>query len=294
LKLIRHGISKLARLELDLADNLPPVEADAAQIRQVVMNLIANASDALGEKAGSIRIRTTSGKNIFADPPHAELPPGTYVVLEVADTGCGMTEEVAGKIFDPFFTTKFTGRGLGLAAVWGIARGHNGAIAVHSKPGEGSVFRVWLPARPGRTPDTGVVENTDQPLEALPVSLAILIDDEAPLRNVTRNILSRYGVPCLEAENGRTGLSLALENRSKRPLVFLDLTMPEMGGLEVLRRLREAAPEIPVVLMSGYSADTPYDRQDGPKADAFLAKPFGAHRLLESATRALKTRGTAN
>lgn len=290
LKLIRHGISKQARLELDLSDNMPLVDVDAAQVRQVVMNLIANASDALGENAGTVCIRTRPGDRPFPGPPHGEIPAGSHIILEIADTGCGMSPEIVGKIFDPFFTTKFTGRGLGLAAVWGIVRGHDGSIAVHSKPGEGSVFRLWLPAKPAALNSSGENHGQIRTSQTLPLSLAVVIDDEAPLRTVTRQILTKFGVKSMEADNGEDGLDLVLRHRGEKPLVFLDLTMPRLGGLEVLRRLRKAAPEVPVVLMSGYSAEIPGDQEEGLAADAFMAKPFGAQKLADAALEALANR----
>ena len=282
LRLVQHGISKLAEIHLDLGTNLPALMVDSAQIRQVVMNLVANASDALCDRSGQIRIRTEwridDGDTSL---PRMDLPPGPHVLLEVSDNGCGMEESVVNRIFDPFFTTKFSGRGLGLAAVWGVVRGHGGAIAVHSSPGKGSTFRVWLPA-PNSVP-TQPIPARASPVETarLPMGTVILIDDESPLRKVARQILNRFGTETLEAVDGIEGLELVLRNRERHPAVLLDLTMPRMGGREVLARLRRDAPEIPVILMSGYVAGSEPQASSGPEADGFLSKPFTASQLIQ-------------
>jgi PAS domain S-box-containing protein len=284
LRLLRHGISKLADVRLDLAVTLPWTPLDTAQMRQVVMNLVANASDALGDQPGVIGIRTAVHNPEDATLPRADLPAGPHILLEVSDTGCGIEESVVSRIFDPFFTTKFAGRGLGLAAVWGVVRGHDGQIGVHSAPGAGSTFRVWIPALEAVAPPAAS-PTPDAPATNAPTppGLVVLIDDEAPLRRVTRQLLQRFGYEVIEAADGIDGLEAVLLHQSRDPLVMLDVTMPRMGGNEVLARIRREAPDVRVVMMSGYASGGS-SVAEFPQADGFLSKPFSAETLL----RALK------
>jgi two-component system cell cycle sensor histidine kinase/response regulator CckA len=280
LRLLRHGISKLAEVRLDLAEPLPWTPLDTAQVRQVVMNLVANASDALGDQPGVIRIRTAVHDPSDTSPPGAETKAGRHVLLEVCDTGCGMEESVVSRIFDPFFTTKFAGRGLGLAAVWGVVRGHEGQIGVHSVPGVGSTFRVWLPAPETAAPIPAAPKpNPPAGASDTKKGLVVLVDDEAPLRRVTRQLLQRFGYEVVESADGVEGLEAVLLHRSRDPLVMLDVTMPRLGGAEVLARIRREAREIRVVMMSGYAAGGT-SGQGFPDADGFLSKPFNTESLV--------------
>jgi CheY-like chemotaxis protein len=286
LRLLRHGISKLAEVRLDLAESLPSAPLDSAQVRQVVMNLVANASDALGDGPGVIGIRTAIHVPGDASPPSADIPFGRHILIEVSDTGCGIEESVVSRIFDPFFTTKFAGRGLGLAAVWGVVRGHDGHIGVHSVPGAGSIFRVWIPA-PEVIAPSAPTPVPDAPAKEVPAppGLVVLIDDEAPLRRVTRQLLQRFGYDVVEATDGVEGLEAVLLHRSRDPIVLLDVTMPRMGGNEVLSRIRREARDVRVVMMSGYvsggSAGTEF-----PDADGLLSKPFSTEDLVRAMKQA--------
>jgi PAS domain S-box-containing protein len=270
--LIHRAVSRQAVLTFQLAADLPAVLADTGQMRQVVLNLLSNASEALGEGPGVIAVRTgalRAGRELLA-PLHlgAELPEGEYVELEVCDTGCGMGAGVQARIFEPFFSTKFTGRGLGLAAVLGIVRSHRGAIGVDSKPGEGSTFRVLLPAAPApedRTPE--------QAGPARGKGLVLVAEDEEGVRTLARHMLELLGHEVVLAADGDEALARLHERAGKVRLVLLDLTMPRRDGEQTLREVRRHWPDLPVLLMSGYSEAELGGRVAGA-ASGFLQKPF--------------------
>jgi two-component system cell cycle sensor histidine kinase/response regulator CckA len=279
--LLQVSISKKAMLHCKFADNLPAVEGDPSQVRQVVMNLVINASEAIGDKEGIITISTGTvlcdqnylRENHFLEPP----PPGTYVFLEVLDTGCGMDTETQAKIFDPFFTTKFTGRGLGLAAVLGIMRQHKGAIKVASEPGNGTTFMVLFPVS---------TKTISQPQpDAAPESwhgsgTIMVVDDEAAVRNVTRIILERSGFSVLTAADGREAIKLFQKHGGRIACVLLDLTMPHMDGEETYRELRRIRSNVPVILASGYSEQEMTKHFTGQDPPGFIEKPFESTALM--------------
>lgn len=285
-ELLGISVSKKVTIELDLSPDLPRIEADATQIRQVVMNLITNASEAIGNRPGTIRIGT---RHKAADPgapetePDAEtLPPGV-VQIHVTDTGCGMTPETIAKIFDPFFTTKFTGRGLGLAAVLGIIRGHGGTIAVDSIPGQGSTFRLILPAI--------VAKGTAQEPPAAPSRIQVdpwrgngtvlLADDESAVRTVTSRMCEHMGFSVLAACDGEDAVRLLKESNGDVACIILDLIMPGMDGLETLTAIRSINPRIPVILSSGYHESEVRRRFGGTGFTAFIQKPYQLDQLRE-------------
>ena len=281
--LLETVISKKAILEHRHAPGLPPIEGDATQIRQVVMNLITNASDALGDRSGRITISTGTMESGPLTPCVAGTPPdGEAVFLEVADTGSGMDAATMQRIFDPFFTTKFTGRGLGLAAVLGIMRGHHGAVQVVSQPGQGTSFRLMFPRSSGLVAQEAWA---DQPTQTyLSHGTILVVDDEEPVRSVAAASLERCGFTVLTATNGRDGLRAYREQAAHIRAVVLDLTMPIMGGDEVLSALRsDAGPGaiIPVLLSSGYSSSEVAGnlQQYGPLH--FLQKPYGPDDLIQ-------------
>jgi PAS domain S-box-containing protein len=279
--LLQTSISKKAMLNCKFADNLPPIEADPSQVRQVAMNLVINASEAIGDKEGIISISTGTvlcdgnypRKDHFLEPPS----PGTYVFLEVLDTGCGMDAETKAKIFDPFFTTKFTGRGLGLAAVLGIMRQHKGAIRVVSKPGEGTTFTVLFPVS-AKIASQPQLEVTPEPWHGS--GTIMVVDDEEAVRNVTRIILERSGFSVLTAVDGREAIKLFQKHAEKIACVILDLTMPHMNGEEAYRELRRISSNVPVIMASGYNEQEiakHFTEQDPPE---FIGKPFETTALI--------------
>jgi PAS domain S-box-containing protein len=280
-QLLKVSISKNAALRLNLSDNLPAVEADATQIRQIVMNLLTNASDAIGNRPGVITLSTgvvNADRVYLAQTFMApDLPAGRYVYLEVADDGCGMDAETRARIFDPFFTTKFAGRGLGLAAVLGILRGHGGSIRVYSEPGHGSVFRILLPCKEApKTADaapSATFKNGN--------GTVLLIDDEEVVRTVTKRMLERFGYTPLVAEDGASGLQLLRAHCDEVACILLDMTMPRMSGEETYLEIQKVKPNAKVLLMSGYTETeaTRRFKNNGP-AD-FMQKPYTPEELQE-------------
>jgi signal transduction histidine kinase/ActR/RegA family two-component response regulator len=283
--LMRTSIPKKVRFTLDLGAGLPPVEADATQIQQLVMNLVLNAGEAIGDQGGSIQLVTRLEERITNGG--SSLPAGRYIRIEVRDTGCGMDEATRSQIFDPFFSTKFTGRGLGLAAALGIARGHKGQIDVETSPGNGSIFRVWLPAVEAES-------SVDRELAAVRThpnlagsGIILIIDDEEVVRSTAKAALEHYGYTVHLAENGPAGISLFRDIFHRVSLVLLDLTMPEMSGEETFDRLKQIYAEVPIIISSGYDEAEASRRFIGKGVSAFLKKPYTADTLAERINAAL-------
>ena len=286
--LVQVSISRKVQIRLELADNLPFIHADASQIQQVIMNLIINGAEAIGDDVGLV-VCTTIAETLddaylrTLGPEALSMAPGRYVVLEVHDTGSGIDAAILSRIFEPFFSTKFTGRGLGLAAVSGIVRGHKGAIKIYSSPGKGSTFKVYFPA----------TQSTDS-LQTLEVNAhcyegsnrtVLIVDDEELVRSTARNTLQRRGYRTIEAQDGREAVELFREFAPEINLVLLDLTMPFMNGQEVLRELKMIAPSVRVLLSSGFNEAEAIRRFTGQGLAGFLQKPFTARRLAEIVKR---------
>jgi CheY-like chemotaxis protein len=275
-RLLEISISTNCTLTLELAPRLPTIEADATQIRQVVMNLVINASEAIGEQSGTIRVSTGS---LFCDRAYladayleADLAPGTYVFLEVSDNGEGMTEETRARIFEPFYTTKFTGRGLGLSAVMGIVRGHRGALKLATAPGAGSTFRVLFPSS-DRALGTG--DQRSHPAREWQGQGGVLvIDDEALVRGLIQKMLERMGFTVFAAADGPAGIAMLRANVNNIRLALLDMTMPHMNGAMTFQELRRIQPGLPVILMSGYNEQTAASQFTEQGIAAFIQKPF--------------------
>jgi PAS domain S-box-containing protein len=290
--LLKTAISKRASLVWELAPGLPTVNADATQIRQIVMNLITNASDALGETGGTIMLRTgVIGSEDLADAsleinlPDDQEPPappaGSYVYLEVGDSGSGMTPDTLHRIFDPFFSTKFAGRGLGLAAVMGIVRSHQGLIRIHTEPAKGTRFRVLFPAVQGDAAQRESVSAARTEWQGS--GTVLVVEDEEAVRDVAEQILRDFGFATIPAVDGREALDIMERTGNNVTAVLLDISMPRIGGQETLRRIRAMRPDLPVIMMSGYTEEAvaaQFDRQ-GPGLTMFLQKPFLAEDLAE-------------
>jgi PAS domain S-box-containing protein len=282
-RLLESTIHKKAELRLRLASSLPSIQADASQIRQVVMNLITNAAESLGDKPGSVDV-TTGVAWVDADRlPAADrgdpLPPGEYVYLQVADTGCGMDAKTVERIFDPFFTTKFTGRGLGLAAVLGIVRGHHGSIQVDSRPGQGTTFTVMFPAV-----SAGISEIPEDSsgLESWRAEgVVLVVEDQPAVQDLARTILERAGLTVLTASDGKQAVAVFTAHAQDIRAVLLDLNMPGMDGVEVLDHIKGLVPDVRVVLSSGYNEQDVTTRFESHKPGGFLRKPYHPWELLE-------------
>jgi PAS domain S-box-containing protein len=287
--LIRTSVPKSVEMRLDLAEDLPCVEGDPGQFQQLIMNLLLNGAEAIGEdRAGvvtvSTRVHEVRETQIPGDCIGSPVSPGTYVLLEVGDDGGGMTEDVRSKIFDPFFTTKFTGRGLGLAATLGIVRSHGGAIVVDSAPGQGSRFTVLIPAAaPAAAPD--VVESYEP--HAHGAGMVLVADDEEQVRLVSKNALERFGYSVMVVEDGLAAVNAFREHADEICLVLLDLTMPVMGGEEAFRQIRAIRPGARIVVSSGYSQAEAIRRFEPGGAPAFVQKPYTVAQLVGVVNRVL-------
>jgi PAS domain S-box-containing protein len=285
---VQGAIPRSVQLILDLAPELPRVEADRSQLQQLVMNLVINGAEAIGEhKTGTVWVTTAplivdeEFVRTFAD---AQIAPGCYISLQVQDTGCGMDEETKARIFDPFFTTKFMGRGLGLAAALGIIRGHKGAIRVSSTPGMGSTFQVFLPAMDR----TGAYNTMARKTESECKGTILVVDDEAIVRRTATTALQRSGFRVITAENGRDAVELFRTCSDQVSAILLDLTMPLMSAEETLEHLHAIRPDVPVVLTSGYNQQDALRRFDSKNLAGFLQKPFAAGELVKRIQAALE------
>ena len=282
--LLEVSTAKNCRLDLALAAELPTVLADQTQLRQIVMNLVINASDAIGARPdGRIAVATyarqTDAAELQSSLHHPQLPAGLYVGLEVTDNGAGMAPETVNRIFEPFFTTKFSGRGLGLSAVLGIVQSHRGALFVTSQPGVGTTFRLLLPASAAPQPATSV-ETKPTAARVQLRGTFLVVDDEESVRSVTTAVLRMHGGTVLEAADGNQALRLCAEHAGKIDLILLDLTMPGLSGEETLRRLRMLNHPHRVLVMSGYSEQETRQRCADLGTVGFLHKPFDLDDLL--------------
>ena len=281
--LLQVSISKNAAIKYALAADLPAISADATQIRQIIMNLVINASEAIGEKSGVISIATgvMQADRAYLTEAHLSpnIPEGEYVFLEVSDNGVGMSSETRARIFDPFFTTKFTGRGLGLAAVLGIVRGHSGALKVYSEVDRGTTFKLLLPRAEG--PADSAPEKpagTSAPWRGSGTML--VVDDEETVRATARRMLERMGFAVLVAANGYEALEIFHREGVKIVGVLLDLTMPQLDGNATFTELRRLDPEIRVLLMSGFNEQDAIHRFAGKGLAGFIQKPFKIETLF--------------
>ncbi len=278
---IRDGIG----LEYELDEDIPTIQADAAMLRQMVMGLVANASEAIGEdeEEGTITVSTgvldADSEYLAGTYPGERLPEGRYVFLRVQDNGSGMDEDTLGRVFEPFFTTKFAGRGLGLAAILGIAKGHAGAIRVASEPGRGTAFTVLFPL---------TLEREEAPVDevvAVPAEIkgqtVLVIDDEESIRSVTRLMLEKSGFKVLTADDGPGGLELFREHPGDIAVTVLDLTMPGMNGDEVLKEILGTRGDARVLLTSGYKEEDVRHRFDVGGMTGFVQKPFLLAALVD-------------
>jgi len=282
LHMLQVSISKKAILRFNKHQHLPTVEADATQLRQIVMNLVINASEAIGEKSGVISIFTGCMecdqnylRNVWLDE---SLSTGMYVYMEISDSGCGMDRETLNKIFDPFFTTKFTGRGLGMAAVLGIVRGHKGAIKIYSEPGKGTTFKILLPAS-DKPNELFNIENGQNDWKGS--GTVLLVDDEETVRSIGAVMLKELGFSVITANDGREALEI-YKTTPDISFVILDLTMPSMDGEQCFRELRQLEPDVKVIISSGYSEQEVVHKFSGKGLAGFVQKPYKLSVLKEA------------
>lgn len=285
--LLETCISKKANIALNLEGELPLVEADSSQIRQIIMNLIINASEAIGDRNGLVTISVT--KVLGGEIPSESFffsdifPEDLYVNLEISDNGCGMSQETLSKIFDPFFTTKFTGRGLGMAAVQGIVKGHGGAILIQSEPGVGTVFNIYLPACSSAPAEVLPVDcNTGKDHACIQTGSILLVDDEDIVRNVGKKMLEKLGYSTLVARDGQEAILVYSEHMDEIACVILDLTMPVMDGEEAYMELIRLNPEVKIIISSGYSDAEISSKFTEKNNVCFIQKPFRTDTLKKT------------
>lgn len=282
-KLLGTRLSTKARLEYETAPELPLIAGDPTLLRQVIMNLLINASDSLNGTEGVIRVRTSVE---HFDRPFlsetfvpADIAAGEYVVLEITDTGCGMDEKTMKRIFDPFFSTKFTGRGLGLAVTLRTVQRHRGALKVSSQPGAGTTFRLLLPPAADAA-RTAIVAPPREVAAAAPAGWALVVDDDASVRDVIRRLLETRNWTVTSASDGESALRV-LEGAPTVDLIVLDLTMPGLSGAELVRAVRQRRPATPLLIVSGYSSEELDSRAPEIVVEAFLPKPFSSESLFQ-------------
>jgi PAS domain S-box-containing protein len=281
LAIVQASVSRKITLRSDVPDACPRIPADVGQLQQLVLNLVLNAAEAIGDEKGEVRVRVRV--RIVSDIELAErfagyaLPAKSYTELVVTDTGAGMDEATLEKIFDPFFTTKFMGRGLGLAAALGVVRSHGGGIAVESSPGRGTTFTVLLPVEDGNELPLTVSESLTE--SARGAGLVLVIDDEVGIRTMIQTALEELGYTIITAEHGAQGLELFQRSSQEISMVLLDVVMPVLDGPETARAIQEINPDVPILVTSGLGDQDALGRFTDIRIAGFVPKPFAPDQL---------------
>ena len=279
--ILEVSISKKAKLKYNFAEEIPFIEADLTQIRQIVMNLITNASEAIGDNIGAILIETgyvyCNNEYLEKCIAYENSPENYYSFVEVTDTGCGMDDETISKLFDPFFTSKFTGRGLGMATVLGIVRSHKGVINVKSELGKGTAIKVFFPVVKDFSEKIEETEKADS-IEidsTLNFDGTVLVaDDEEGVRTICTEMLETFGLSVITAEDGEDALNVINENKEKISCIILDYLMPKLDGEQIVKKLKESKINIPIIISSGYTEQEISGKFDGKGIVGFIQKPF--------------------
>jgi len=289
MNLLEVSIDKNVVMRLDLSEQLLPIEADVAQMQQVIMNLVINASEAIDKHSGTLTIYTgvvdIDDAYIQTTYIDSELKAGRYVSLEVSDTGCGMDDETQKKLFDPFFTTKFTGRGLGMSAILGIIRGHHGGIKVYSELGKGTTFKILFPCSAVLEAETKA--ESEVVIQKHGQGTVLIIDDEETIRATASMMLESFGFRTLTAQDGEVGVEVFREHQGEVSAVLLDMTMPKMDGEQCFRELRAIDPHVIVILSSGYNQQDATNRFAGKGLAGFIQKPYLPDALRDMFFKAL-------
>jgi CheY-like chemotaxis protein len=285
--LIQYTIPPSIRIETELADELVTVEADFTQMQMVLSAMIANAAEAI-DGFGEIRISTSNVSSAEFAEECPGLNSGLCACLTIEDNGKGMDEETRSRIFEPFFTTKFQGRGLGMAAVYGIVRNHNGGIVVLSEGGQGTVVRIYLPAKNvHKEEEEGVMAEVSEGKGTI-----MVIEDEEPVMEVSRAMLERLGYSILEARNGEEAVNLALNHQGQIDAAILDIVLPDMGGKDVYPLVKKARPDLKVIVSSGFAIDGPAREILDAGAQDFIQKPFNLGTLSGKLKEVLENQAT--
>jgi signal transduction histidine kinase/CheY-like chemotaxis protein len=281
-KMLKATFAKNVAIASELVTGLPTIKADASQLRQVVMNLIINAAEAIGEEQGKIGVVLTKCELLAGQLPVDHLgksiPPGWYLRLEVSDTGCGMAGETKRRLFEPFYTTKFTGRGLGLSATLGIITAHAGALQLTSQPGHGTTFTVYLPIQ------NSTISDQEDPLQITPPpwqgsGTILLAEDEIQVKLIAKILLEQLGFTVLEASNGTEALALYLTHGADIRVVMTDMGMPVMDGYALFRELKKVNPELPIIISSGFGDTAIAARIARKDIAGLVSKPYSLEVL---------------
>jgi len=291
IELLKVSISKHAAVVTDFCPDLPAVRGSAGQIQQIVMNLVTNASEALEDRDGVIRVATRRVNLERAAAVSKGIAEGEYVQLEVTDTGHGMSWETQARVFDPFFTTKSEGHGLGLGVVRGIVRSLGGAIHLSSELGKGSTFQIFLRSTGIMTGGSGRLP-TARDSNPVPVTTILVVEDDDALRVALAQILSRRSFETLDAANGTDAINLLRANSIKIDMMLLDVTIPGPSSRDVAAVAAETRPGLKVVLTSAYDEKTVRNKVGVPQNYGFIRKPFQVEELLQTLRGSLSL-GTA-
>jgi len=289
IRFMRSGIARGIQIELDLAKHLPRLEGDSTDLHQMLLVILANAADAIGDTGGGITVKT--GAVPAGAAPETSvgdaLPPGDYISISVTDTGCGMSEEVASKMFDPFYTTKTRSRGLGLARALGVARAHGGAMNVSTRAGHGTTITVYVAAHAAQSRKAPTI--LDQESLWHGEGTILVVDDEENVRSITKRMLQRLGFDVLLAADGQEAVEMVSKAAKDLAAVILDLTMPNMDGDSAYAEIRRMEPKLPVLIASGYDVKTVTNRFDRTHISSFIQKPFQIKDLSNHLRDALHT-----
>jgi len=283
--MLKTTIPQNVVIKAELSTDIPFIMGDASQIRQIAMNLIINASEAIGKEQGEIKVlltkaTVTTGQS-DKDYHGKVIPPSVYVCLEVTDTGCGMDEETKWRIFEPFYTTKFTGRGLGMSAVLGIIQAHNGSLQLFSEQGKGTTFKVYLPVKTSGSDKDEYQKQPDTSAPWLGSGTILLVEDEEPIRIIAKALLKKIGFTVVEAVNGKEALELYQKNATDITLVMTDMGMPVMDGYELFHELKKLNPGLPIIVSSGYGDAEVSSRIDIDDIAGLISKPYNPNQLRE-------------
>jgi PAS domain S-box-containing protein len=284
LAIVRASVSKRIIIHEDVPETPPSIQADVTQLQQLVLNLMLNAAEAIGDQHGEVwvklRVRDISQAELAERYAGFSLPTRPYTELQVRDTGSGMDERTLQQIFDPFFTTKFMGRGLGLAAALGIVRAHGGGIAVESAPGRGSTFTVLLPAEQDSAAPMTVSDAITE--SARGEGLVLVVDDEVAIRSLIQHTLEELGYTVISAEHGVQALELFDRSAKEIVLVLLDLNMPVLDGGETASAMQLRNPRVPILIMSGLADHAALRRLGESRIAGFVPKPFAPDQLAQA------------
>jgi PAS domain S-box-containing protein len=285
LAIVQASVSRKITLRSDIPQESRMIQADVGQVQQLLLNLVLNGAEAIGDREGEVfvrmRVRDVSEAELNRAFPAFSLTPRPYTEIIVSDTGSGMDEKTRQQIFDPFFTTKFLGRGLGLAAALGIVRAHGGGIAVQSTPGKGSTFSVLLPAEQDR-PDAPMTVADSLTESARGEGLVLVVDDEVGIRSLLQHALEELGYTVLTAEHGGQAVELFERSTEEIILVLIDVVMPVLDGAETAIRIRELDPEVPILITSGIGDDDALRRFEDVRISGFIPKPFSPDQLAQA------------